>query len=154
MPKTIWMTIDLKSSHFYFVFKIEIRIGLSQTLFLKKSEKFKFPKNFAIIFEKFSKFDKFLIFRGNLPLWSLELLSAIFEKLHGRKISEFCFWGQFCTLKIIATKFFGNSNFSDFLGIKSEINQCSKWIWFKWIWNGTHPRIFQKYFTRQQYWLL
>ena len=31
--------------------------------------------------------------------------------------------GQFLTLKNMVTKFFQNSNFSDFLGIKSEISQ-------------------------------
>ena len=30
--------------------------------------------------------------------------------------------GQFLTLKNMVTKFFQNSNFSDFLGIKSEIS--------------------------------
>ena len=33
--------------------------------------------------------------------------------------------GQFLTLKDMVTKFFKNSNFSDFLGIKSEISQYS-----------------------------
>ena len=40
--------------------------------------------------------------------------------MRGQKIS---FLGQFLTLKNMVTKFFRNSNFSDFLGIKSEINQ-------------------------------
>ena len=40
-----------------------------------------------------------------------------------RKIAKLIFWGQFLTLKNMVTKFFRNSNFSDFLGIKSEINQ-------------------------------
>ena len=34
--------------------------------------------------------------------------------------------GQFLTLKNMVAKFFRNSNFSDFLGIKSEINQFGK----------------------------
>ena len=62
--------------------------------------------------EKIS-FPKFLIFKVFL---------TIFPKLRGRKISKFRFMGQFSTLKNIVTKFFKNSNFSDFLGIKSEIS--------------------------------
>ena len=46
-------------------------------------------------------------------------------KVH-RKNENFrkIFMGQFLTLKNMVTKFFQNSNFSDFLGIKSEISQC------------------------------
>ena len=69
------------------------------------------------IFRKFSKF------RVLCPLWSFGFFLTIFSKLRGRKISKFRFMGQFLTLKNMVTKFFQNSNFSDFLGIKSEISQ-------------------------------
>ena len=74
--------------------------------------------------EKIS-FPKFLIFQVNSPLSNFEFFLTIFPKLRGRKISKFRFMGQFLTLKNMVTKFFQNSNFSDFLGIKSEI---SHWI--------------------------
>ena len=70
-------------------------------------------------------FSKFSIFQVNIPLRNFELNFAIFRKLRGQKKSKFHFLGQFLTLKNMVTKFFRNSNFSDFLGIKSEINQ---WI--------------------------
>ena len=72
--------------------------------------------------EKIS-FPKFLIFQVNSPLLNFEFFLTIFPKLRGRKISKFRFMGQFLTLKNMVTKFFQNSNFSDFLGIKSEISQ-------------------------------
>ena len=68
-------------------------------------------------------FSKFSIFQLNIPLRSFELHFAIFRKLRRQKKSKFHFLGQFLTLKNMVTKFFRNSNFSDFLGIKSEINQ-------------------------------
>ena len=71
--------------------------------------------------EKIS-FPKFLIFQVNSPLSNFEFFLTIFPKLRGRKISKFRFMGQFLTLKNMVTKFFQNSNFSDFLGIKSEIS--------------------------------
>ena len=43
----------------------------------------------------------------------------------------FRFLGQFSTLKIMVTKIFQNSDFSYFLGIKSEINQCWNFFVFK-----------------------
>ena len=67
-------------------------------------------------------FSKFSIFQVNIPLRNFELNFAIFRKLRGQKKSKFHFLGQFLTLKNMVTKFFRNSNFSDFLGIKSEIN--------------------------------
>ena len=69
-------------------------------------------------------FSKFSIFQVNIPLRNFELHFAIFRKLRRQKKSKFHFLGQFLTLKNMVTKFFRNSNFSDFLGIKSEINQC------------------------------
>ena len=45
-----------------------------------------------------------------------------FENCVGKK-TKFCFLGQFLILENIVTKFFRNSNFSDFLGIRSEISQ-------------------------------
>jgi len=71
-------------------------------------------------------FPKFWIFQVNSPLSNFEIFSTIFPKLRGRKISKFRFMGQFLTLKNMVTKFFQNSNFSDFLGIKSEISQFTK----------------------------
>ena len=43
----------------------------------------------------------------------------------GEKYENFVFLGQFLTLENTVTKFFGNLNFSDFLGIKSAINHFS-----------------------------
>ena len=68
-------------------------------------------------------FPKFWIFQVNSPLSNFQFFLTIFPKLRGRKISKFRFMGQFLTLKNMVTKFFQNSNFSDFLGIKSEISQ-------------------------------
>ena len=79
-------------------------------------------KFYADYDEKIS-FPKFLIFQVNSPLSNFEFFLTIFPKLRGRKISKFRFMGQFLTLKNMVTKFFQNSNFSDFLGIKSEISQ-------------------------------
>ena len=70
-------------------------------------------------------FPKFWIFQVNSPLSNFQFFLTIFPKLRGRKISKFRFMGQFLTLKNMVTKFFQNSNFSDFLGIKSEISHCS-----------------------------
>ena len=70
-------------------------------------------------------FSKFSIFQVNIPLRNFELHFAIFRKLRRQKKSKFHFLGQFLTLKNMVTKFFRNSNFSDFLGIKSEINQST-----------------------------
>ena len=67
-------------------------------------------------------FSKFSIFQVNIPLRNFELNFAFFRKLRGQKNSKFHFLGQFLTLKNMVTKFFRYSNFSDFLGIKSEIN--------------------------------
>ena len=53
---------------------------------------------------------------------NFEIDFAIFRKLRGQKKSKFRFLGQFLTLENMVTKFFRNSNFSDFLGIKSEIS--------------------------------
>ena len=61
-------------------------------------------------------FSKFPIFQVNCPLRNFELNFAIFRKLRGQKKSKFHFLGQFLTLKNMVTKFFRNSNFSDFLG--------------------------------------
>ena len=68
-------------------------------------------------------FSKFSIFQVNIPLRNFELNFAIFRKLRRQKKSKFRFLGQFLTLKNMVTKFFPNSNFSDFLGIRSEISQ-------------------------------
>ena len=70
-------------------------------------------------------FSKFSIFQVNIPVRNLELNLVIFRKLRRQKKSKFRFSGQSLTLKNMVTKFFRNSNFSDFLGIKSEINQSS-----------------------------
>ena len=45
----------------------------------------------------------------------LNLILQFFENCVGKKKSKFCFLGQFLTLKNMVTKFFRNSNFSDFL---------------------------------------
>ena len=71
-------------------------------------------------------FSKILIFSGTLPTLKFWVFLTIFPKLRGRKISKFRFMGQFLTLKNMVTKFFQNSNFSDFLGIKSEISHLDK----------------------------
>ena len=46
----------------------------------------------------------------------------------GEKYQKFVFLGQFLTLKNMVKKFFWNSNFSDFLGIKSEIHHYTDYI--------------------------
>ena len=46
----------------------------------------------------------------------------------GEKYQNFGFLGQFSTPKNMIKKFFRNSNFSDFLGIKSEIHQLNQCI--------------------------
>ena len=66
------------------------------------------------------KLSNILIFSGTLPTLNFWVFLTIFPKLRGRKISKIM--GQFLTLKNMVTKFFQNSNFSDFLGIKSEIS--------------------------------
>ena len=68
-------------------------------------------------------FSKFSIFQVIIPLLNCELNFALFRKLRRQKKSKFRFLGQFLTLKNMVTKFFRNSNFSDFLGIRSEISQ-------------------------------
>ena len=45
--------------------------------------------------------------------------------MRGRKISKFRFSGSIFNAKKHDKKIFRNSNFSDFLGIKSEIHQCT-----------------------------
>ena len=60
-----------------------------------------------------------------VKLLNCELNFALFRKLRRQKKSKFRFLGQFLTLKNMVTKFFRNSNFSDFLGIKSEINHSA-----------------------------
>ena len=79
--------------------------------------------NFTLITMKIKVFQNFWIFQVNSPLLNFQFFFTIFPKLRGQKISKFCFMGQFLTLKNMVTKFFQNSNFSDFLGIKSEISQ-------------------------------
>ena len=51
-------------------------------------------------------------FQVNNQLLDFEYLFAIFRKLRGRKSLKF--FGQFLTLENMVTKFFRNSNFSDF----------------------------------------
>ena len=65
------------------------------------------------------------IFQVIIPLRNFEFNFAISRKLRRQKKSKFHFLGQFLTLKNMVTKLFPNSNFSDFLGIKSEINQLA-----------------------------
>ena len=74
-------------------------------------------------------FSKFSIFQVNIPLRNFELNFAIFRKLRGQKKSKFHFLGQFLTLKNMVTKFFRNSNFSDFLGSLRSTND----LWTQWI---------------------
>ena len=50
--------------------------------------------------------------------------------MRGREISKIRFLGQFLTLNNMVLKFFQNSNFSYFLGIKSEIHQ---WDYTKYL---------------------
>ena len=45
------------------------------------------------------------------------------ENFTSFKYQNFVILGQFLTLENMVEKFFQNSNFSDFLGIKSEISQ-------------------------------
>ena len=73
-------------------------------------------------------FSKFSIFRVIIPLLNFEFNFAISRKLRRQKMSKFRFLGQFLTLKNMVIKFFRNSNFSDFLGIKSEISHCSPYV--------------------------
>jgi len=77
-----------------------------------------------ISFQKFSFLGKYS---------TLKFFVTIFQKLCGRKISKFRFMGQFLTPKNMVTNFIQNSNFSDFIGIKSEISQFfpfSYWLNF------------------------
>ena len=80
----------------------------------KKSEKFKFRKNFVTIIFHCQNWPRKGIFDifcpRNFRKWKMEN----FEK----KI--FC--NQFLTQKNMVTKCFRNLNFANFLGIKSEIN--------------------------------
>ena len=75
--------------------------------------------------EKIS-FPKFWVFQVNIPILSFDFFFSNFSKIAWAKISKFRFIGQFLTLKNMVTKFFQNSNFSDFLGIKSEISHLDK----------------------------
>ena len=145
----MWRTFrDFRNSFFYefswiFWNFYEFQHWLISDLIPEKSEKFEFRKNFVTIFfsvktwpkkgiffhskfyadfEKKWFFSKFLIFQVLIPLLNFEFNFAFFRKLRRRKKSKFRFLGQFLTLKNMVTKFFRNSNFSDFLGIKSEIN--------------------------------
>ena len=65
---------------------------------------------------------------------NFEFNIAIFQKLRGQKISQFYFLGHFLTLKNMVLK---NSDMvfknSDFLGIKSKINQCGVQRFRTWI---------------------
>ena len=48
------------------------------------------------------------------------------ENFTSFKYQNFVILGQFLTLENMVEKFYQNSNFSDFLGIKSEISHCQK----------------------------
>ena len=70
-------------------------------------------------------FSKFRFLRGDSPKYRLRFLSAISREFRNFRSQNVVFLDQFLTLKNMAKKFFQNSNFSDFLGIKSEISQAS-----------------------------
>ena len=53
----------------------------------------------------------------------LSVFHRFLENFTSFKYQNFVILGQFLTLENMVEKFFQNSNFSDFLGIKSEINQ-------------------------------
>ena len=82
---------------------------LISDLIPKKSEKFEFRKNFVTIFSRVK----------NWPSRNFEK-NFFFLKINVK--NKITFLGQFLTLENMVTNFFRNSNFSDFLGIKSEIS--------------------------------
>jgi len=67
-----------------------------------------------------------------------------FPKLHGPKISKFRFRSVFDTEMV--TKFFQNSNCSNFLGIKSEINDFIFSRWHKLLFFSNTKRCRKQYF--------
>ena len=79
-------------------------------------------KNFIIFL------NQFFIFSGTFTTLKFEISFTYFRKIALAENFKVPFLVQFFTLKTVVEKFFGNSNFSDFLGIKSEINQCDP-IW-------------------------
>ena len=79
------------------------------------------------------KFFKIFIFKGRYPTVKFWISFCNLSKMRGQKILKFRFLGPFWLLKNMITKFFENSNFSYFLGIKSEINQYD----FYWNWRFT-----------------
>ena len=62
-------------------------------------------------------------FSGRYSTLKFGISSIDFLKMRGRKISKVRFLGQFWALNNMVLKFSQNSNFSYFLGIKSEIHQ-------------------------------
>ena len=76
-----------------------------------------------------NKFPKIFNFSGKYTTLKFWIFSFNFSKIAWAKNFEISFYGLFLTLKIMITKFLQNSNFSDFLGIKSEISHCSTVIW-------------------------
>ena len=71
----------------------------------------------------FQNFDFFLQIAQSM---ALSLFWQFFGKCVGEKYQNFGFLGQFSTPKNMIKKFFRNSNFSDFVGIKSEIHHSSE----------------------------
>ena len=94
---------------------------LISDLIPKKSEQLEFSKDFAIMFLAF-KVDpekrNFDIFAHAFP----KNCKINFKIWEWEKYQNFVFWVSFWHLKNMVSKFFRNSNFSDFLGIKSEIS--------------------------------
>ena len=70
-------------------------------------------------------FFKIFIFSGRYPTLKFGISFIDFLKMRGREISKIRFLGQFLTLNNMVLKFSQNSNFSYFLGIKSEIHHYS-----------------------------
>ena len=90
--------------------------------------------------EKIS-FSKFWFFLVDCPKYTLSFFWLFFGKCVGEKYQNFIFLSQFLTLKNMMKKFFRNSNFSDFLGIKSEIHQYDS------------PNSFSQAFQKYIFWL-
>ena len=82
---------------------------------------------------KFFFFSKFSFF-GDFHLSQVWNFFKQFSKI---ALAKFRFLGQFFTLKTMVAEFLGNCNFSDFLGIKSEINLYRL---YSLIWEGKNTR--------------